>query len=680
MRRSALVLGPSLTGLIIVASCGARTGLDIPVRTDASDHDTWRAEAGKHPVRDATLDHGADVALVHDAHPLDAKPECSAPPYCDPDNPNYIYKCGVPIFQCSSLEQCEELCGDGGILEAGADASGCQAECVNPCLNTLGQNTSAGCEFYPVEMDTTDEATGVCYAVFIVNQWKTGQPAQIAVDLGGTPLPVEQFARVPTGTGQNIVYSPFDAKQGIPQNGVAILFLSRDPTAVSDPVSWDPRALANCPPGVTPAIQGDAALHGTGVGTAFHIRSNVPIVAYQMLPYGGGSARVTGATLLLPINVWGTNYLAANTYQRPVELVGDGGFDAGAESRGGPSMVVVAQADDTHVTIKPVTAIVGGPGVPPSPAGVPATYTVDKGQYVQFTQLWELSGSAIEADKPVAVIGGSTLMDIPTTREKRADHGEQMIPPVQALGSEYVAVRYRTRDPTGAEESVPWRVIGAVDGTVLTFDPPQTGAPATLAAHQLVEFQSTGPFVVSSQDASHPFYFAQYMTGGEPYSGVGDPECVNVIPPVQYLPHYTFFTDPTYPETNLVIVRVFDEATRQFPDVAIDCYGTLSGWLPVGGAAKYEFTRFDLSTGNFEGQNGCNNGVHSIDGTFHGDAGTSSPLFGVTIWGWGNTVTDPLPDEGGVDETDPRFTRWVSYAYPAGANIMKMNGVFVPAN
>ena len=380
MRRSALVFGLGIAGLVIVASCGARTGLDIPLYADAAAHDGSRPDATTHHPRDATLDHMADVVPGHDAHPLDARPECAAPAYCDPANPNYIYKCGVPIYQCSSLEQCEEMCGDGGILEAGADASGCQAECVNPCLNTLGQNTSAGCEFYTVEMDTTDEVDGACYAVFIVNQWKTGQAAKLAVDLGGVELPVDQFARIPTGTGHNITYSQFDSSVGIPQNQIAILFLSRDPAALSDPDPDDPRLLASCPPGVTAAVQGDAALHGTGFGTAFHIRSNVPIVAYQMLPYGGGSARVTGATLLLPVNVWGTNYLAANTYQRPVELVGDGGYDSGdaTDSRAGPSMVIIAQADDTHVTMNPVTAIVGGPGVPPSPAGQPVTYIVDQ--------------------------------------------------------------------------------------------------------------------------------------------------------------------------------------------------------------------------------------------------------------------------------------------------------------
>ena len=68
---------------------------------------------------------------------------------------------------------------------------------------------------------------------------------------------------------------------------------------------------------MTPAVVGDAALHGTGIGTAFHIKTNVPVVAYQMLPYGGGQARVTGATLLLPTNAWDTNYVVADAYQAP---------------------------------------------------------------------------------------------------------------------------------------------------------------------------------------------------------------------------------------------------------------------------------------------------------------------------------------------------------------------------
>ena len=156
-----------------------------------------------------------------------------------------------------------------------------------------------------------------------------------------------------------------------------------------------------------------------------------------------------------------------------------------------------------------------------------------------------------------------------------------MLPPVRALGSEYVAVRFRSRSPT--EESVPWRIVGVVDGTQLTYEPARpSGAPTAISAQQLVEFNDPGPFVVRSQDADHPFYLASYMTGGGHFDGTGDPEFVNVVPPAQYLPRYTFFTDPTYPETNLVVVRVRDPQPARCPTCTLDCAGTLSGWTAVG--------------------------------------------------------------------------------------------------
>ena len=164
------------------------------------------------------------------------------------------------------------------------------------------------------------------------------------------------------------------------------------------------------------------------------------------------------------------------------------------------------------------------------------------------------------------------------------------------------------------------------------------------------------------------------MTGGEFYDGTGDPEFVNVISPAQYLSRYTFFTDPTYPETNLVIVRAKDPSTRTFPDVTLDCAGVLAGWKAAGSSGKYEFTRVDLSTGNFSAVGKCNNGVHTIEGALAVDGSAGQARFGVTVWGWGNPLTWG-PDE----EDNPKFTRWVSYGYPAGANVSPLNSVVVPA-
>jgi hypothetical protein len=656
MRRFAQLSFFSFTLASIFVACGSRTGLLVG---DVAPYD-----ASLDQSIDTSLESEADAPILREGGPRDVVTDCPDPPYCDPNDPDHVYKCGTITYDCSSLEQCETV-GESG------------AKCVNPCVDTLGQDTSNGCDFYAVQMDATPDSTGVCYAVFIVNQWKTGEPARLEVSLGATPYSSAElaaFARIPQGKGTGITYAPFDPRAGLAKDQIAILFLSRDPDGLNDPNPTDPRRLASCPAGVTPAVVGDAALHGTGIGKAFRIKSNVPVVAYQILPYGGGSARITGATLLLPTNVWGDNYVVANAYQAPTMFM---------EDRAGPTTVIIGKEDGTNVTIKPTTPILPGGGLHGSATNVSTTYTVNAGQYLQFTQPIELTGTAIQADRPVAVIGGSTLVDIPTTK-LRADGAHQMLPPVGALGSVYLGVRYRNRRNRG-EESVPWRLVGVVDGTQLTFDPPQPGGPTAIDARQLLEFNATGPFVVRSQDANHPFYFAQYMTGGQAFStgpntvpddGEGDPEFVNVITPPQYLSRYTFFTDPTYPETNLVVTRVRDTSAGQMPDVTLDCIGLLSGWQPVGTDGRFEFTRVDLQTGNFQAVGACDNGVHVLTSTLPGDGGNSTPFVGLTVWGWGNPLTYPPTD----NEANPLFTRWVSYGYPAGANITKLSSVVLPAN
>jgi hypothetical protein len=51
--------------------------------------------------------------------------------------------------------------------------------------------------------------------------------------------------------------------------------------------------------------------------------------------------------------------------------------------------------------------------------------------------------------------------------------------------------------------------------------------------------------------------------------------------------------------------------------------------------------------------------------------------FGATVWGWGSWVTDGRTQS--PDEALPNFTRWVSYGYPVGVNVTKLNSVVVSA-
>ena len=282
-------------------------------------------------------------------------------------------------------------------------------------------------------------------------------------------------------------------------------------------------------------------------------------------------------------------------------------------------------------------------------ANTPVTYTLAKGEFLQITQAAELTGSPIEATEPVGVFGASSCITVPSGVND-CDSAQQQLAPVQALGNEYAAIRYRGRN--NVDEAPPWRLVGAVKGTKLTWTPAApAGAPTTLDFGQVAEFPSTGQFVVTSQDLDHPFYLGGYMTGSEAFNGEGGPEWVNIIPPSQYLNHYVLFTDPTYPETSLTVVRTPSKVDQKFAEVTLACAGVLTGWTKVG---AYEYTRVDLVTGDFMGVGGCTNGRQEM---------TSALPFGVTVWGWGNT----------------QQTKRVSYAYPAGAGFQPINKVVVPA-
>ena len=218
-------------------------------------------------------------------------------------------------------------------------------------------------------------------------------------------------------------------------NEVAILFLSRFGNT-----------LTNCPDGVTPAFTtADAAVHGTGYGQAFHITTSAPVVAYDIFPYGGGASAATSATLLLPTSAWDNNYVGVDAFRKSTLV-----------TLAQPSMAVVGFEDDTMVTIRPSATIGGGVGVDAAPVGVPTTYTLAKGQVLQFTQDAELVGSPVRSDKPIGLWAGASCLSIDVDRGA-CDSAHQQIPPVRALGHRYAAVRYRNR-VLGQEEVVPWRI------------------------------------------------------------------------------------------------------------------------------------------------------------------------------------------------------------------------------
>lgn len=535
----------------------------------------------------------------------------SACPRCTPDSTGYV-DCEGNLFDCPI----DMACGNG--------------VCSDPCLAAERNHSSVGCEYYGVDMDAAmGPPQDACYTMFVANVSRA--PARMTMEWNGQPIDLARWAKLPSGNGQSLTYGPYDPAAGLPPGQVAIIFLAYAPGFMN----------VACPAAIGGAAIGtEAQLSGPGLGWAFHLTTDQPVVAYQMLPYGGGAAAATGATLLLPTSAWGTNYVAVSAYDQPAPPI---------PIAMGPSYNIVAKEDATMVTIRPTSAIAGGGGLPAGDAGQPYTIMLNRGQHAQITQANPLTGSPIEASKPIGVFGGHQIMSIDRCC---GDHGEQMLAPVRALGSEYVAAPHPDRKPAGSPDPRVYRIIGAVDGTQLTYEPAALG-PATVNLGQLHEIRTDGPFTVRSQDADHPFLMFTYMTGAgeQGEGGWGDPDFVRLVPPLQYLSHYVFFTDPTYPFTVLTVVRKRKDGA--FADVTLDCLGgPILGWSPVGTAGEYEIAYVRL-VDHFQPQNGCNNGVRVMD---------SEAPFGVWVWGWGSEDTS---------------TGWVSYGYPAGEAVLPINDVVV---
>ncbi len=136
-------------------------------------------------------------------------------------------------------------------------ADGCDPSsgtCTNACDAAENNKQSVGCEYYATFMDQLNSSA--CFAVFVANTWNTA--ANITVHHAGSELPIENFAYLPSGTGPNLSYTPFNAADGLAPGEVAILFLS-------GPQGTPGQGNPVCP--VASAVPSGVMLEGqTGVG------------------------------------------------------------------------------------------------------------------------------------------------------------------------------------------------------------------------------------------------------------------------------------------------------------------------------------------------------------------------------------------------------------------------------
>ena len=528
----------------------------------------------------------------------------------------------------------------GNVIQTCPPDQGCSAGgCVPACQAAAGAHGSIGCDFMVATPSffagLQPSYSSPCFAIFIANNW--GKDTVITVDRNGSSYDPTKFGRI-SATGTQPASWATVPSTGVPQGKVGVLFMDDNP---SDNYV--------CP--VTAASSTGTGFVGSGRGQAWHITTSYPVSAYDILPFGGASSYLPGATLLYPTSAWGNNYIAA------LPKLGSG---SNAASQGPHWGQIVAFENGTSVDIVPTVALPSGTNVVAAPQNTKTTYTLNAGEFVQWepgynypggeTAPMDMSGSIISSNNPIAFNGGNGYLCLGSTTSGGGgcDSDHEQIAPIQALGSTYAIVPFEPRSPFTPQnpESVLYRFTGMVDGTTLTYDPPQSSLPTTLNLGQVADFESKAEFVVKSQDAQHPFHVAIMMPGCDGTSDIGDEDYGQMVPPAQFLSSYVFYSDVTYQTTNFTVVR--NKTAQGFADVTIDCVGTVTGWKAVDSGDNYEYAWVDIVKGGVAQHNNCQNGPHTA---------TSKGPFGITVWG----------------EDDA-----ASYGYPAGGNLSTINTVVVP--
>ncbi|HUJ57032.1 MAG TPA: IgGFc-binding protein [Kofleriaceae bacterium] len=548
---------------------------------------------------------------------------------CGPGSRNAGGPCQVGQTKCDGKSL--ETCVDGQFKDTMDCPDTCDAQlgCVlcEPNTGTCNGNVSHACNADgsgytdvtcdPVQGETCDQTMGVC----------TGSCSPIT--LGQSYIGCEYY---PTVTG-NIVGDAFDFAVAIANTSGDPAMVTIEDGALTSPMTltvapstlvvqklpWQ-QTLKLCNEPDTPETNGcnGAALPAGAMVAkgAYHLRSTNPVTVYQFnsLEYvinGSDYSFTNDASLLLPTNVWRSNY-----YTAAWQVVGDYPSE----------LAVTAWQDATMVTIDSTAATVAGGGVPAFTVGTPGTVMLNAGDVVELlSESGDFTGTNITSSAPVSVIGGHYCADVPLD-QAACDHLEESMFGVDTLGENYIVnAPAVTTIPAGKVEVI--RVIATAPNTTLTYNPPQAGAPASIAQPgQFVEIDdNAASFEIT---ASNKVVVAQYMEGETAGGGTGDPAMALAVPVEQFRTSYTFQAPTSY-ESNYV-----DVTAPMGASVMLDGGAPLP--LTAIGSTGYGLARVEPL-----GNGPAGDGNHTITGDMP---------FGITVYGYGQYTSYWYP--GGLDLKD----------------------------
>lgn len=555
-----------------------------------------------------------------------------------------VARCGDDGEDFTLLEQCD--------VEAGrACVSG---ECVHLCETAQQRRSYEGCIFYAADLDNATigggfDAAANQYAVVVSNPQLA--PVDVIVEVNEAPL------------GQ-----PPQVRE------VARALIFPDDLEVFE---LERRELD----GSTPGGLNDGT-HSALTSNAYRVRSSLPIIAYQFNPLDNVGVFSNDASLLLPVTSLSGRYTVAAW---PQTIANDTDPRRDFNPRRDDEdlrafLTIIGSEPDTRVRVDwgdNIVKVVGAPGIPEGVPGGSLEVTLGEFDVLNLETegfLADLTGSVVDADKPVVVFVGSEASDVPAVsdvgmRRCCADHLEEQLLPDATLGQRFVVARmpdrvrwlnqalvggYQIGTPGGNEAAPEYvRVVAVEEGTTVietSLDPPD--ARIELTAREAVTLRADRDFRLS---ASQPVAVIQAV-GSQETTGItsplpgGDPALLVVPPQEQLRRDYTFLTPDKYVFDFVSVIAGRDTTVlldgQPLPDSCVtqcvqepDADGQLSCGeavvhrCPLSAPVVVTEPEIDASGGE------QNDGVHSVQ--------ADAPV-AVLVYG---------------------FDAFVSYAYAAGLNL-----------
>jgi len=470
-------------------------------------------------------------------------------------------QCAGPVVQTCSDDGSAWVDGETCDQVQGLSCDADAGACAGACAG-LG-SSYIGCDYYPVVTQQIDFYVGANpYAVAVANT--SNQMAAITVTRGGNNVATDSVA----AGSVKVIKLPW----------VNELAKGTGPTT-------------------------------TVVDGAYRLRSTQPVTVYQYNPL---NADVTNdASLMLPVNTWTGNYLvAAWQHWAPYP-----GFYS-----------VTASQDNTTVTVKAPKGGVptqGGAGVDGQGNGV---VVLNEGDVLQVMtgNGGDLTGTIINADKPVQVLGGHDCTQVPIGTQA-CDHLEESMFPIETLAKEYIIVPPVQVPNDAAEKAINVRIVASEANTTLVFNPDQPVNKVLANAGDFVEIsKTTAKFVVT---ADKKILVAQYMVGQGANFGTSDPAMVIAVPSEQFRSNYLFYAQTGW-NANYVDIIAPDGSA-----VTVDG-APINNFVPIG-ASNFSLAHVKLSN--------AGDGTHNVSA----DKKVGISVYGVVNYGsyWypGGLDLDTIP-------------------------------------